>query len=184
MAITIDGTAGITFPNSTTQSGGAFVAGTSSAITRGTAVDATSGTAITFTGIPSWVKKVTITLNGVSTSGSSYFALRIGSGSIDTTSYVSSSTVTYGVNLASTQGTSSYVIYSDVASNALSGSIELINISGNIWIASGVISIYSVNAMITLGGTHTTSSTLDRVQLTTLNGTDTFDAGSVNILYE
>jgi hypothetical protein len=155
-----------------------------SSIVSGTAVDSTSGTAVTFTSIPSWVKRITMVLNGVSTSGSSYFALRIGSGSIDTTSYVSSSTVCYGVNLASTQGTASYVIYSDVASNALSGSIQLNNISGNIWIASGTISIYAVNAMITLGGTHTTSSTLDRVQLTTINGTDTFDAGSVNILYE
>ena len=179
-----DGTNGITFNNATTQTGAGLIAGSASAITLGTSVASTSGTAITFTGIPSWVKRIKVLLNGVSTSGSSLFALRIGSGSIDTTSYVSSSTVCYGVNLASTQGTSSYVIYSDVASNALSGSIELNNISGNIWIASGTISIYSVNAVIILGGTHTTSGTLDRVQLTTINGTDTFDAGSINILYE
>jgi hypothetical protein len=158
--------------------------GTLAPIVSGTAQATTSGTAITFTSIPSWVKRITVLFDGVSTSGSSFPALRVGSGSIDTTSYLSTSTVSYGVNLASTQGTSSYVIYSDVAGNALSGSIQLNNISGNIWIASGVISIYSVNGVIMLGGTHTTSGALDRVQLTTINGTDTFDAGSINILYE
>jgi len=33
-------------------------------------------------------------------------------------------------------------------------------------------------------GTKTISGVLDRIRLTTVNGTDTFDAGSVNILYE
>ena len=177
----VAGTNTITLPAST---GTVLVAGTASAIVSGTAVATTSGTAITFTSIPSWVKRITMVFNGVSTSGSSYPVLRIGSGSVDSTSYVSSSTVCYGANLASITSTSSYVIYNDVASNALSGSIELNNVSGNIWIASGVFSLYAANGMVILGGTHTISGTLDRVQLTTINGTDTFDAGSVNILYE
>jgi hypothetical protein len=154
-----------------------------SSIVSGTSVATTSGTAVTFTSIPSWVKRITMVFNGVSTNGSSYPVLRIGSGSVDSTSYVSSSTVTYGPYLASITSTSSYVIYTDVAANALSGSIELNNVSGNIWIASGVFSLYAANGMVILGGTHTISGTLDRVQLTTINGTDTFDAGSVNILY-
>ena len=32
--------------------------------------------------------------------------------------------------------------------------------------------------------TVTLSATLDSVRITTVNGTDTFDAGSINILYE
>jgi hypothetical protein len=37
---------------------------------------------------------------------------------------------------------------------------------------------------ITFGGGKSLSATLDRVRITTVNGTDTFDAGSINILYE
>ena len=33
-------------------------------------------------------------------------------------------------------------------------------------------------------GRVTLSGALDRVRVTTVNGTDTFDAGSINILYE
>jgi hypothetical protein len=35
-----------------------------------------------------------------------------------------------------------------------------------------------------IGGFVPLSGTLDRVRITTANGTDTFDAGSINILYE
>jgi len=34
------------------------------------------------------------------------------------------------------------------------------------------------------GGGITLSGTLDRVRITTVNGTDTFDAGTINIMYE
>lgn len=36
----------------------------------------------------------------------------------------------------------------------------------------------------TSGGTISLAGALDNVRLTTVNGTDTFDAGSINILYE
>ncbi len=45
-------------------------------------------------------------------------------------------------------------------------------------VASGSGDATQSAGSITLGGT------LDRVRITTVNGTDTFDAGSINILYE
>jgi hypothetical protein len=42
----------------------------------------------------------------------------------------------------------------------------------------------STTGTITTGGSVTLSGTLDRVRITTVSGTDTFDAGSINILYE
>ena len=48
----------------------------------GTAVASTSGTSIDFTGIPSWVKRITVMFNGVSTSGTSFKQIQIGSGSV------------------------------------------------------------------------------------------------------
>ncbi len=52
-----------------------------SVITSGTAVASTSGTSIDFTGIPSWVKRVTILFKGVSISSTSQFLIQLGSGS-------------------------------------------------------------------------------------------------------
>jgi hypothetical protein len=54
----------------------------------------------------------------------------------------------------------------------------------NTWIASGVTGFDDIAATTMTGGRKTLSGTLDRVRLTTVNGTDTFDAGSVNIMYE
>ena len=61
--------------------------GTLAPIVSGTAVASTSGTSIDFTGIPSWVKRITVMLNGVSTSGTSIVQVQIGSGSPTTSGY-------------------------------------------------------------------------------------------------
>jgi hypothetical protein len=155
-------------------------------IVRGTAVASTSGTSIDFTSIPSWVKRITIVLQGVSTNGTSVVELRIGSGSITATGY--SGGAVYTVNIAATGGavtqTTGFQVPGNSAGNIRSGVYTLINISGNIWVASGCGGFSEVAASWQGGGNLTLGGTLDRVRLTTVNGTDTFDAGSVNILYE
>ena len=156
-------------------------------IVRGTSVATTSGTSIDFTGIPSWVKRVTIMLNGVSTSGTSVPILQIGSGSITTTGYLS-----YGVNanapnaVDGNSSTSGFLLVGANANNTYYGVFSVFAFSGFIYLANAVVAIRSltVNAATTTGGNVTLSGALDRVRLTTTNGTDTFDAGSVNILYE
>ena len=58
-------------------------------------------------------------------------------------------------------------------------------ISGTRWIANGNTIIgTTANLNFPQAGTVDISGTLDRVRITTVNGTDTFDAGSVNIMYE
>ena len=57
------------------------------------------------------------------------------------------------------------------------------NISGNSWVATSVIKTTANSASYSAGDV-TLSGTLDRVRITTVNGTDTFDAGSINILWE
>lgn len=184
MAITIDGTAGITFPNSTTQAGGAFVAGTSSAITAGTAVASTSGTSIDFTSIPSWVKRITVMFSGVSTNGTSNIQVQIGSGSVTTTGYLSQAGGSTNFSGAITSG---FVLTgSNNASWLYSGVITLNLISSNTWISSGNLALTSVSSYgwYSAGNSSALSGALDRVRITTINGTNTFDAGSINILYE
>lgn len=154
-------------------------------LTQGTAQNSTSGTSIDFTGIPSWAKKITIVLAGVSTNGSSLPLLRAGtSGGIATSGYQSAvgygggagqyTTDTTGFILSPTGGHSSGVNHSGV--------ITLVNVSGNTW--AGSVNLGSNSTQNVGGGSVALGGTLDRVRLTTANGTDAFDAGSVNILYE
>lgn len=151
----------------------------------GTAVASTSGTSIDFTGLPAGLRRITVMFNGVSTSGTASLRVQIGVGSTpDTTSYVSSSTLLTST-VTSTSTTSGFDFLGADAGYTRSGLLTITNVSGNIWVASGVLAnTTTVVFTCTCGGTHTTASALGMVRITTSNGTDTFDAGSINILYE
>lgn len=155
-----------------------------SVITSGTSVASTSGTSIDFTGIPSWVKRITVMFNGVSTSGVSNGLIQIGSGSVTTSGYLSTSAnIPNGSSPSVANYTTGFGINEANASRSQSGIIIISLLSGNIYVCSGSLIQPTTNAY-TVGGVVTLSGTLDRIRITTVNGTDTFDAGSINILYE
>jgi len=155
----------------------------SSVITSGTSVPSTSGTSIDFTNIPSWVKRITVMFNVVSTSGTSPIQVQVGSGSVSTSGYT---TQTYQSNTSNTNWTSGFVLSGgNSASYTLIGSLVLKLFSTGLWICSGVTGRYNGgDSLMTNGVSPTLGGVLDRVRITTVNGTDTFDAGSINILYE
>ena len=163
--------------------GNVVVAGINSAIVSGTSQASTSGTSIDFTGIPSWVKRITVMFNGVSTNGTSNYLVQIGDGSVNTTGYSSVGTGMDGTGVSITAYTTGFGIRSTVATYVISGQVVLTLVTSNTWVASGVLST-SLPLTFTTSGTKALSSTLDRIRITTVNGTDTFDAGSINILYE
>lgn len=145
-----------------------------------------SGTAVDFTGIPSTAKQITINLAGLSTSGSANLRIQLGdSGGIESSGYVGES------NYLSTTGIlntfSSGFDGSNWSSSLIaSGSIilTLTDSVTNLWSMIGNLGITgSGAAVLFMGGYKATSATLDRVRITTSNGTDTFDAGSANICY-
>lgn len=156
-------------------------------LTSGTAQATTSGTAKDFTGIPSWAKRITITLSGVSTSGTSLLLVQIGDGSVATTGYDSGASIG-GTGVVSTTSTAGFIFEAAGGGGAATsrhGVVTLHNVSGNTWVSSNVGSYGTYGVAFILGaGSKTLSGVLDRIRLTTVNGTDTFDAGSVNILYE
>jgi len=158
--------------------------GTLAPIVSGTAVASTSGTSIDLsTTIPSWVKRITVVLSGVSTNGTGNWLVRIGSGSFQATGYTS--TASYMTTTPSTASdTTGFIIRTDNASNNISGVMTLINITGNSWVESWAGGGNTNNQSYVGGGAVTLSGTLDRVRILTANGTDTFDAGTINILYE
>jgi hypothetical protein len=121
----------------------------------------------------------------VSTNGTSVVIVQVGSGSFTTTGYTSSGGSVYGTNLTfTTTATGGFVIPGATASQSRIGHMILTPITGNTWIASAVTSDTGAGNNTFSGGRVALSGTLDRVRLTTGNGTDQFDAGSINILYE
>lgn len=169
MPLVLNGTTGVQ------DNSGAFVAGT--------AVASTSGTSIDFTSIPSWVKRITVMFNGVSTNGTSNPLIQLGdSGGIETTGYLGLA-VNYAGSGASNP-TTGFAIALAAAANVISGHLVITLVSSNIWVASGVFGGSNTIVAAYSTGNKTLSETLDRVRITTVNGTDTFDAGSINILYE
>jgi hypothetical protein len=194
MPVTINGTTGVVTPGATIgsingilkSSSGVVsqaVAGTDyGQLTLGTSQTA-SGTSVDFTGIPSWVKRVTVMLNGVSTNGTSSCVIQIGSGSFSSSGY-SSAAANDSTASISTVG----FILEDGAGGISSeryGSIQISNISGNSWVSTAIIyGKNSSNPVNMIAGGVTISGILDRVRVTTVNGTDTFDSGTINISYE
>ena len=161
------------------------VTGTLAPVVSGTAVASTSGTSIDFTSIPSWVKRITVMFSGVSTSGTSSLLVQLGdSGGIENTGYLSTSiTDDTGGGSLGTSSTAGFVYYQDQASYVGYGIVTIALVSGNIWVSSHTGRMTATN-VVTGGGGKTLSDTLTQVRITTVNGTDTFDAGTINILYE
>lgn len=155
-------------------------------VVSGTAVASTSGTSIDFTSIPSWVKRVTVMFNGVSTNGTSSFLVQIGSGSITSSGYnsVGAGCINAAPPLVASS-TAGFILVSDTATDVRSGALTINLVGSNVYIANHTQGgIGGRNVVWWGGGSVTLSGTLDRVRITTVGGTDTFDAGSINILYE
>ena len=160
-------------------------AGRASSLVSGTSVASTSGTSIDFTSIPSWVKRITMVINGLSSNGTSIIGIRIGSGSFDTTGYLGSVGATRSGGSANLNYSTNFsLIDGSTGTMTLYGTVTLTLLGSNTWVFAGTVGRTDTSGSYFYGGIKVLSGTLDRVRLTTENGTDTFDAGSVNILYE
>jgi hypothetical protein len=196
-AITIDASQNVTFANAITTTGSATVGGNlaitgtltatggvTGSLKLGTAVASTSGTSIDYTSLPTGINRITMMFAGVSTNGSSNHLVRLGtSGGILTSGYVGSAA--QDGSAGQTLLTSGFMFANNSSSDLVSGQIILTHMGSNIWVATGwqgrentAESVRIVYGRVNLSGV------LDRIRYTTVNGTDTFDAGSINILYE
>ena len=162
----------------------------SSVLTSATAQNSTSGTSINFTGIPSWVKRITVMFNEVSANGTSIIQIQIGtSGGIQITGYQGTGFTTNTTMASMSSGFLLSGVWAATYSKSGSAILSLLDSSTGRWAYSSATSLNTAAtgvgvAQDTGGGGKTLSGTLDRVRITTVNGTDTFDAGSINIMYE
>lgn len=154
----------------------------------GTEQATTSGTSIDFTSIPAWVKRITVQLVGVSTNGTSPLLIQIGdSGGIEATGYLGtshsfSSGGVGGANFTTGFGIRAGLLATTVRHGAIVLTLE--DSAAFTWVASGNVGCSDDTTASMTAGSKALSAALDRVRLTTVNGTDEFDAGGVNILYE
>lgn len=156
-------------------------------LTAATVQASTSGTSIDFASIPTWAKRVTLSLAGVSTNGTSALLVQIGAGAVSAVSYVGNATAVQNAAATSISAiTTGFGIVSGAAANLISGSLvlTLVDAATGTWVASGNFAQSAGSFFSMTAGHKVLSGTLDRVRLTTITGADTFDAGSVNILYE
>ena len=163
------------------------VTGTLAPIVSGTAVTCAGQTSIDFTNIPSWVKRITVMLSGVSTSGTSALQIQIGdSGGIENTGYVSSAQSSGTANGLTSGFSIGYTGFT--AASTSSGVFIISSLGSNTWLEFGNLTNSVTSTVSASAGTKTLSDVLTQVRITTVNGTDTFDttpsAGTINILYE
>jgi hypothetical protein len=160
-------------------------------IVSGTAVASTSGTSIDFTGIPGWVKRITVMFNGVSTNGGGYLQVQLGTAAgIDATvsSYLGAENTPVGTTQL--QNSYGFIIKSNMATGSIchgAVTLLLVNSATNTWAQVGTIALSNTTQVGSSAGSKVLSGTLDRLRIIgsiTGTPTDTFDAGTINILYE
>ena len=156
------------------------------AMVQGTAISTTSGTSHEFAGIPSWAKKITVMFDGLSANGTSHLLIQFGVGTYVSSGYTSSSQYLQGGstsgNISSTAG---FVLYTGNSANIISGSAVLNRLSGNTWVMTSNF-VFDSNPIVAgfSAGKVALGGVADRIRIATSNGTDQFDNGTINILYE
>jgi hypothetical protein len=151
-------------------------------------VTASGQTELAFTDIPAWVKRITIGLSNLSTSSTGTPIVQLGdSGGYETASYNSYGIAATNTGVAGIGGATQagFILTNGVtAAGTLNGMITLmlIDVGTNAWVSSSTLVTSPFVSHVT-GGNKSLSATLDRLRLY-IDGTQTFDAGTVNILYE
>jgi hypothetical protein len=176
-----------TAPSNIAGMGGAIVP--QPVITSGTFQTLTAVTSIDFTGIPAWCKRITVMFAGVSFNANANPMIQIGAGSVSITGYTSAAG-DYVPTANFANSAAGFILAGAISSignagNNMYGQIVITNVTGNLWCSASNLSAFGTTTVTATGaGTITLGGTLDRVRITSLAGTSTFDAGSVNIMYE
>ena len=146
---------------------------------------AATGTAVDFVGIPEGVKRITVMLDGVSTNGTSPVQIQFGdSGGIENTGYIANAAIIQTTIVNSTNYTTGFGLAHDSADGiSLHGAYTANKLGGNTWALFGSTRQSSIRTAFA-AGSKSLSGTLGRIRITTINGTDQFDAGTINISWE
>ena len=160
--------------------------GTVGLLVSGTAVASTSGTSIDFTSIPAGVRRITVMFSEVTTNGGSNLLIQLGdSGGFETSGYISTSGTVVNTGVDCTSSTAGFNIRKNDNQTLqfFSGHMVITLITGTSWVSSHNGKTNTAR-WTGGGGSKSLSDTLTQLRITTINGTDTFNGGTINILYE
>jgi hypothetical protein len=163
------------------------ITGTLGTLNSGTAVASTSGTSIDFTSIPANVRRITVMFSGVSTSGASNIQIQFGTGgtpTYTTSGYLGTALASTAAGNSASNSTTGFVLLTGAAATIVNGIGIFTNVTGNTWAGTVNMGQSDSARALTTSASVPLSAALTAIRVTTVNGTDTFDAGSINILYE
>jgi hypothetical protein len=145
-----------------------------------------SGTSVDFTGIPSWAKRITVMFAGLSTNGTSGLIIQFGINGTWLTSGYAGASDDMGSTVNPTSFTTGFGMGDNPASTAATrhGQYTFSKLSDTVWVGVVVGAYSSSSAIIAGGGSLTLSGIADSIRVTSAGGINTFDAGTVNIMYE
>lgn len=189
--ITLDTSGGIALPTLTgivkangASSLTAAVRGTDySLITEATAVASTSGTSVSFTGLPAGILRITIMLQGVSTAAANTLQVVLGTGgtpTYTTSGYAGGMSAGNNAIATTAMSTGFDICLTGAATGTVQAQIVLTNLTGNTWMMSGISQLSNTTAYAFSSGSVALAAALTAVRVSG----GTFDAGTINILYE
>jgi hypothetical protein len=172
---------GFKFPDGTTQTSAAN-------LVQATPVTSTSGTSIVFGSIPSYVKRVTIMFEYVGLTGSSDARLLILLGTaagFGGSTYNSTQIDVGGTNQEQGFSSTSGLLVGYAANGSqVRGAAVITQLTPNTWSFSSNVNRSDAAFLNIAAGTGALSDVLTQISITSLNGTDTFNSGVINIMYE
>lgn len=151
--------------------------------------EATASTvAVEFTSIPVGVRRITLSLNGISLDGDTEVSVQIGdSGGYEGAAYNGSSMqLSNGSSPIATNPTTGWNTTSATAASTYSGLITLVNQSnsGVAWTCTGILYRSDSPVIDMFGGSKSLSGVLDKIRILSNDAVSTFDNGFINMCYE
>jgi hypothetical protein len=147
-----------------------------------------TGASITFSGIPSWARRVTIVLDSLLMATSDTPIIQLGtSGGAETTNYASTAVAANGGNVNKydpsfgVPGPGFVLTGSSGTTNT--GQIVLSHIGGNVWVAFGNVGGYALNNVYVMTGRKALAAALTQVIIKSQFGANLL-SGAVNVFYE
>ena len=140
-----------------------------------------------FTGLPSGIKRITVSFQNLQTAGSiPMIQLLTGSSTPTTSGYLGTANGLFNGAPGGDNFTSGfYFLYINYSSATIGhGNYRLINITGNIWVIDGIYGSSNTNGVGLLAGSVSLAAACTGIRMTTKNGTDYYTGGTCNILYE
>ncbi len=143
-----------------------------------------SGSAVSFTGIPAGVRRVTLNWAGLVGTGNYNLLIQLGTSSGVTTSGYATTGAYYGSSAGAGNYTTGWSTYGWYITYTSTGTMIFNLLGSNIWVGTAT---YAVEGQIYgqhMMGRITLASALTTVYVTTASNGGVFTGGSLNVMYE